>query len=140
MLIEDFLFYHFHKFHHMKWIYPYVHKIHHRYSQTIGIASDYEHPIAYLMNSVIASTAYMFVLGKSLHLATVFVWLIVRTLEAMDGHCGYEFPWSPFRLIPFSNSAQYHDFHHSHNVGNYTSLFCFWDTIFGDNQAFYEHL
>ena len=34
---------------------------------------------------------------------------------------GFEFPWSPFRLLPFSASATYHDYHHSHNRGNFSS-------------------
>jgi sterol desaturase/sphingolipid hydroxylase (fatty acid hydroxylase superfamily) len=27
--------------------------------------------------------------------------------------CGYEFPWSPYRLLPFSGSSTAHDYHHS---------------------------
>jgi sterol desaturase/sphingolipid hydroxylase (fatty acid hydroxylase superfamily) len=140
MLVEDFSFYWFHKFSHTNWIYPHIHKVHHRYNETISVASDYEHPLGYLMNSVIPSSLGVAILGRKMHMAAVCVWYVVRTWEALDGHSGYEFPWSPYRLIPFSNSAQYHDFHHSHNVGNYTSVFCFWDTIFGDNIAYYEYL
>lgn len=58
-------------------------------------------------------------------------------METQDGHCGYDFSWSPYRLIPFSTSAAYHDFHHSHNVGNYSSFFSFWDTLFGCNNDYY---
>ena len=32
-------------------------------------------------------------------------------MEAIDGHSGYEFSFSPFRLIPMSGSSQYHDYH-----------------------------
>lgn len=58
-----------------------------------------------------------------MHIATLQLWLMLRIGETIDGHCGYEFSWSPFRLLPFSNSAESHNYHHSHNVGNYGSFF-----------------
>jgi len=63
---------------------------------------------------------------------------LIRLGEAIDGHSGYEFSWSPYRLLPLSTSAAYHDFHHTHNVGNYSSFFSIWDTVFNSNKAFYE--
>mmetsp|Transcript_15276 Transcript_15276/g.14836 ORF Transcript_15276/g.14836 Transcript_15276/m.14836 type:complete len:102 (-) Transcript_15276:78-383(-) len=71
-----------------------------------------------------------------MHFWTYLMWNVVRLLETIDGHCGYEFSWSPFRLIPFASSSQYHSFHHSHNVGNYSSFFSFWDTFYGTNKAY----
>ena len=60
----------------------------------------------------------------------------MRIGETIDGHSGYEFSWSPFRLLPFSSSAESHNYHHSHNDGNYGSFFILWDTIMGSNQAY----
>ena len=74
-----------------------------------------------------------------MHFVTFLLWGLVRLGETLDGHCGYEFSWSPYRLIPFSTSASYHNFHHSHNVGNYSSFFSLWDTIFGQNKAYYQY-
>ena len=48
-----------------------------------------------------------------MHLSTLAMWFIIRSLEALDGHCGYEFTWSPFRLIRFTESSKIHNFHHS---------------------------
>jgi len=59
-------------------------------------------------------------------------------METADQHSGYEFSWSPYRLIPLSGSANYHNFHHSHNVGNYTSLFTIWDTLCGTNSHYFK--
>lgn len=58
---------------------------------------------------------------------------------AVDGHCGYGFSWSIFRLLPFSGSAQGHDFHHSHNKGNFASFFTWWDWAMGTDVAFRAH-
>lgn len=61
----------------------------------------------------------------------------MRVAETIDGHCGYEFSWSPYRLLPLSGSSEYHNFHHSHNVGNYASFFSYWDSLFGTNKDFF---
>lgn len=137
MVCEDFTFHFTHKFLHWRKIYPYIHKIHHTHVTTIGIAAEYAHPIEFVFGNMIPATMGNAILGKHMHFYTMLCWAGVRLGETLDGHCGYEFTWSPYRLIPFSNSAQYHDFHHSHNVGNYSSFFSIWDTIFGNNKTYY---
>lgn len=76
-------------------------------------------------------------LGKQMHLITFWLWVFARVGESVDGHGGYEFSWSPYRILPLSGSANYHDFHHSANVGNYCSLFTFWDTVFKTNSDYW---
>ena len=73
-------------------------------------------------------------------MTTVCVWIFARVAEGFDGHSGYEFSWSPFRVLPFTVPYGYHVFHHSHNIGNYCSLFRFWDNIFGSNEAYYKFM
>ena len=65
--------------------------------------------------------------------------LTIRVFETIDGHCGYEFSWSPYRLLPMSGSAEYHNFHHSHNSGGFASFFTYWDTICGTNKDYFIH-
>mmetsp|Transcript_14186 Transcript_14186/g.13760 ORF Transcript_14186/g.13760 Transcript_14186/m.13760 type:complete len:95 (+) Transcript_14186:692-976(+) len=77
-------------------------------------------------------------LKDKLHFWTYLMWNFVRLGETTDGHCGYEFSWSPYRILPFASSSAYHSFHHSHNVGNYSSFFSIWDTFYGTNKAFNE--
>lgn len=77
-------------------------------------------------------------LRDKMHLGTLCFWLILRVFETIDGHCGYEFSWSPYRLLPFSGSAEYHHFHHSHNVGNYSSFFYYWDSLCGTNKPYFK--
>ena len=138
MLVEDFFFYWAHRFLHWRVIYPYIHKIHHSHSSTIGIAAEYCHPIEFIFSNMLPTSAGPAILGCNVHVLTVWAWYIIRFAETLDGHCGYEFSWSPFRLIPFSGSAEYHDFHHAVNVGNYGSFFSIWDSVFGTNTAFYH--
>lgn len=140
MVVEDFLFYFTHRLLHWRLIYPYIHKMHHTHGTTVGIAAEYAHPIEFLFSNMLPTSAGPALLGGNVHLLTVLAWYVIRFGETLDGHCGYEFSWSPFRLIPFSGSAEYHDFHHSANVGNYGSFFSIWDSVFGTNKVFYEHL
>jgi sterol desaturase/sphingolipid hydroxylase (fatty acid hydroxylase superfamily) len=74
------------------------------------------------------------------HCATIWAWVVVRILETIDGHCGYDFPWSPFRFLPFTGSSRHHDFHHSHNMGNYGSFFVVWDHLFGTDMEYMKYL
>lgn len=140
MLCEDFLFHLMHRLLHHKALYPYVHKVHHTYINTVTIAAEYTHPIEYFFGVMIPGGLGALILGKHMHITTFLLWACVRIGESVDGHSGYEFSWSPYRLIPFSSSASYHNFHHTHNVGNYSSFFSFWDTIYGTNKAYYNFM
>ena len=80
------------------------------------------------------------ILGSNLHFTTLILWTIVRGIETHDAHCGYEFPWSPFRLIPFGGDASYHDYHHTRNVGNYGTFMTIWDTVFDTNKDYYAKI
>jgi sterol desaturase/sphingolipid hydroxylase (fatty acid hydroxylase superfamily) len=139
MMLDDGFFHFAHRLMHTKLLYPLIHKRHHEYQATVSVATEYSHPLDFLAGGLISGSLLTLILGEHLHFATVLAWTMLRTAESIDGHCGYEFPWCPFRLLPLSSSASYHDFHHSHNVGNYSSLFSFWDTIFNTNQHFYEY-
>lgn len=58
--------------------------------------------------------------------------LVLRRIgETVTNHSGYDFPWSPWSILPFQGSAAAHDAHHSVITGNYASFFCWWDWIFG---------
>jgi len=61
----------------------------------------------------------------------------LRVHEGHDGHSGYDFPWSFFRILPFGAGASFHDFHHSHNVGNYGSFLRIWDSLFNTEKDWY---
>ena len=123
MICEDTTFYFSHRFLHLNWVYPHVHKMHHEYKHTVGIASEYCHPAEFAIGNLLPTSIGPLILGPRMHILTVFAWYALRVGETLDGHCGYDFSFSPYRLIPFSGSASYHDYHHSQNVGNYGSFF-----------------
>ena len=140
MVVEDFTFFLMHSLLHQKPLY-WIHKQHHEYKVTVSLAAEYSHPIEFLLANIVPTGIGFRVLSLfyPVHMSTVFMWVFIRVWETTDGHCGYEWSWSVFRLLPMSGSAEYHNFHHSHNVGNYSSFFTWWDTIFGTNKHYFEY-
>ncbi|CAD8140859.1 unnamed protein product [Paramecium octaurelia] len=136
MLIEDTCFYWTHRTLHSPKLYSIIHKKHHEFYTSVSYAAIYTHPIEYMFGNVIPVFIGQKILGNKMHIATLQLWLLFRIGETIDGHSGYEFSWSPYRLLPFSSSAESHNYHHSHNVGNYGSFFVFWDTIMGSNKSY----
>jgi len=141
MVIEDFSFYWTHRALHWDKIYPYIHKIHHQYVYSVSIASEYSHPVEYLLSNCIPSSLGPLILGKKVHLATYLLWIVLRVAETTDGHSGYDFSWSPFRLLPMSGSSEFHQYHHVVFKGNYSSFFTYLDRLCGTvNKRYEEHV
>lgn len=138
LVIEDALFYWTHRLLHVPPLYQWIHKQHHQFYTPVGMAAEYVHPLEYLLSNSVAVFTGPFLLGC--HLLTLWIWLFIRTVEGLDGHSGYDFWWVPFRYFPFRPGAAVHDFHHSHNKGNYGSFFQFWDWICGTDKSYKKHV
>lgn len=130
LIVEDLSFYLMHRLMHHPAIYKYFHKVHHEHKFVIGIVSEYTHPVDFLFSNLLTSSLGSLILGRGCHLYTYLVWLFLRVWETTDGHCGYEFPWSPFRLLPLSAGEDYHNHHHLYYDGNYGSFLTIWDRFF----------
>ena len=141
MFVDDFYNYWVHRmFHSVSFLYSKVHKRHHEYIIPISISAEYAHPIEYIFLNVSAPFLGVYLLGGRCHLVTVILFLILKSLEPIEVHSGYEFPWSPFKFIPFSTPAGWHDYHHTHNVGNFSSFFTFWDILLGSDLSFIKDI
>ena len=42
--------------------------------------------------------------------------------------------------LPLQDCAPAHDFHHSHNTGNFGGFFVFWDWVCGTNESYAKFL
>jgi sterol desaturase/sphingolipid hydroxylase (fatty acid hydroxylase superfamily) len=98
-------------------VYPYVHKKHHEYFTSISLASEYCNPLEFFFSNLFPTALGPMLLGIRVYFFTLIVWYIVRACESIDGHCGYDFSWSPYHLLPLSAGGSYHDFHHSTTLG-----------------------
>ena len=140
MLMEDLTFHCSHRILHHPRLYPYIHKIHHEHKITISIAAQYAHPLEFVFGNLLPAASCPLLLGTRMHFTTAFTWYALRFIESAEGHSGYEVSWSPFRVLPFGSDFAYHAYHHSHNIGNYSSFFTIWDTVFGSNKVYYDYL
>mmetsp|Transcript_6637 Transcript_6637/g.8654 ORF Transcript_6637/g.8654 Transcript_6637/m.8654 type:complete len:300 (-) Transcript_6637:135-1034(-) len=137
----DFMFYWSHRLLHRPEFYKRIHKKHHMYHTPIGISSSNEHvveSIAQLFNWYLP-LGFAGYLAGDLHSTTVFYYNAFRWLESVDAHCGYEFPFSPFHMLPFFGSATRHDYHHREFWGNYGAT-TFWDWLCGTDKEFWEEV
>lgn len=128
-LVTDFLFYWGHRLLHWGPLYKAVHKKHHEFYVTVGWACEYAHPVEFIMGNVIPVIAGPILFRY--HHFMFCVWMATAISGTTWGHSGYKFP------IALSNGS--HDFHHSHNVGNFGSM-THWDKICGTNGAYKAHL
>jgi sterol desaturase/sphingolipid hydroxylase (fatty acid hydroxylase superfamily) len=133
-IVNDTLFYWAHRALHHSSIYKYIHKKHHMFNYTIGIAATYAHPVEDVLANLIPTLAGCCVISS--HFVVFLAWLAWRLIETIEAHSGYSFPYSPFTCIPVPGETDRHDFHHSHNTGCYGGWF--WDWLCGTDKTFHE--
>jgi len=127
LVIEDTYHYWCHRAMHHKSVY-WIHKVHHQFYSPFGMTAEYAHPLETL---ILGMGFFLAVHALCDHVIWLFLWLLVRMLETMDVHSGYDFPFNPLHLIPFYGGAKAHDLHHKCSLGNYSSTFTWWDDMFG---------
>lgn len=138
-IINDFLFYWAHRTLHHPLFYAKFHKQHHQFRATIGIAAEYAGPLESVLANGIPTIAGPILFGS--HPFTFWLYLFLRIWETVESHSGYDFPWSIWSLFDWQGGPEAHDFHHSHNVGNYGGVcFSFWDTLMGTDKSYREYL
>lgn len=129
VLVDDFLYYWMHRwFHENKWLLRHVHSVHHRIRNTCAINGNYMHWIEF------SATAGLMLLVPILigaHLYVVFIWVVIRQFEAVDGHTGYDVPYNPAHYLPLYEGPAYHDFHHARFKGNYAGALPYLDRFMG---------
>ncbi|KAG9147710.1 hypothetical protein Leryth_014861 [Lithospermum erythrorhizon] len=136
ILIEDYANYWLHRMLHNKWGYEKIHKVHHEYTAPIGFAAPYAHWAEIIILGQASFLGPLIVPG---HMFTFWIWFIIRQIEAIETHSGYEFPWSPSKFIPFYGGAVYHDYHHfvgGKSQSNFASVFTYCDYIYGTDKGY----
>ena len=141
LAIFSFSFYCIHAgLHKVKYLYKTVHKVHHSYHESVGFAAQFAHPIEELTNAFHLVIAMILVRP---HYISNCIFLGIQIFEIVDAHSGYSVPWR--FLYPWSDvwpcgaGARMHDFHHSHNIGNYGGGLIGFDRLFGTDVDFKKH-
>ena len=53
------------------------------------------------------------------HFAVLMAFTVIRQWQTVQSHSGYDLPFDPFNRGVFHGGARRHDFHHTHNQGNF---------------------
>lgn len=118
--LDDALYYVMHRALHHGALYRQVHAQHHRITAPFALSGHYMHPVEFVATGLLMLVGPVLV---SAHVGTVYAWIVLRQLEAAEGHGGLHLPFSPLRLFPGSHGAAFHDAHHARFVGNYAGFF-----------------
>lgn len=137
IVVEDFYFYWVHRLLHTKKFY-WIHKIHHEHAAPFGITAEYAHPIETIFLGIGTGLGPV-IFAPWIHIVHLWAWLLVRVNQTVEVHSGYDFPWSLNNWIPFWGGAEFHDFHHNKNIGNYASTFTYMDAIFGTDRWYHKY-
>ena len=134
--VDDALFYWSHRaMHESRWLYKHVHRQHHQFVHTVGLAVEYAHPVEDLANAV-ATMAGPLLLGA--HMGVVWLYAALKLTQSIDAHSGFDlpFPLSVWSVVDAMDAAPAHGYHHSHSNGCYGGYFVFWDRLCGTDRAY----
>lgn len=134
-VVTDTMGYWGHRALHHKSVYKYFHKQHHRYKVNVGIASVFAHPVEDIFHNTFSSVSGCMLMGS--HALVFWMWIAFRQTEAINAHSGYQF--FPEFICKWCSGGRFHEFHHSHNIGNYGALTTIWDSLMGTDSAYLEY-
>lgn len=138
LILHDTWFYWTHRFMHLKFIFPWMHKVHHLSNNPTPWAAFSFHPTEAIVEGAILP---LIVLVMPVHPVAVLVFLLLMTVMNVIGHLGYELFPSGFTRRPVTrlgNTSTHHNMHHRLVKCNYGLYFNVWDRIMGTNHEKYE--
>jgi sterol desaturase/sphingolipid hydroxylase (fatty acid hydroxylase superfamily) len=125
----DFFYTNFHGFLHVRWLYPYIHKHHHRQKAPSRGNPDAinVHPFEFFVGEYLRLLTIYFI---PCHIYTVAFFILIGGILASLNHTRYDISWGPIFNV------NVHDVHHrlpESNYGQYTML---WDYLLGSYRPY----
>ena len=100
------------------------------------LATLYASTIEMVFGVLVPIYSGFFILQSNMHLVTHTSWSVFKLSFVTKEHCGFNFPWHFNKCLPFGADSEYHDFHHSKNIGNFSQFTHLWDWLFGTEAAY----
>lgn len=145
---EVFFYFAHRMFHEIPALYK-LHKQHHEFNFTKGIAAEYANIIEAIVANFLPTVSGWIIWSRvwgPVRLSTFVFYLMFRLIETTENHSGFLFPVSINYLIPTHwidygrrhGVSSFHYFHHSHNTGNFGTPFMDW--LFGTDKTYREYV
>jgi sterol desaturase/sphingolipid hydroxylase (fatty acid hydroxylase superfamily) len=131
-VIYDFFYMWLHRILHIRWIYPIIHKHHHRQKAPSrgNLDAINVHPFEYVCGEYL----HLFVIwAVPCHIYTVVTFIIFSGIFASLNHTRHD-----IRIPPFIYEVRVHDVHHRKPETNYGQYIMLWDRIFGSYDPYLE--
>ncbi|CAG7848835.1 SubName: Full=Related to C-4 methyl sterol oxidase {ECO:0000313/EMBL:CCA68111.1} [Serendipita indica DSM 11827] len=123
LIIREALFYYLHRLFHAKRLYPYIHKIHHRFTAPVALAAQYAHPVEHILVNVLPVVLPNALLRS--HILTFWAFLAAMLIETSTVHSGYDF---------WPHLAEKHDRHHEVFIWNFGACLDWFDWMHGTKE------
>jgi sterol desaturase/sphingolipid hydroxylase (fatty acid hydroxylase superfamily) len=139
-IVYDFFYTILHWFLHIRAIYPYIHKHHHRQKAPSRATDDAVnvHPVEFTLgeyNHLLA--LYLCCQVMNVHVVGVLLFLAVGGILAGWNHTRYDISWNVMGVSIFDSKA--HDVHHRIPQSNYGQYTMFWDAVFGTYRPYSQN-
>jgi Delta7-sterol 5-desaturase len=144
IFIHDAYFYWLHRLMHNKFLFKFVHLIHHKSTNPSPWAAYAFHPIEAVLESGIFVLLLFIMPLQDWHLIVFFICSLIYNVY---GHLGFELYPKGFSKNWFGkwiNTSVNHNMHHHYFEGNFGLYFTFWDRLMGtirpDYDEQYDHV
>ncbi|MFY0628031.1 MAG: sterol desaturase family protein [Reichenbachiella sp.] len=138
ILLHDAYFYWTHRLMHVKWIYPAVHKFHHKSLNPSPWAAFSQTPWeAAIAGLIFIVFAWLF----PTHWLALSFFVLYMTVMNIMGHNGFEvYPkgFSKSWFGKWNTTVTHHNMHHKYFHGNFGLYFNFWDRWMGTEREDYH--
>jgi Delta7-sterol 5-desaturase len=138
IFIHDAYFYWLHRLMHNKFLFKFVHLIHHKSTNPSPWAAYAFHPIEAILESGIFVLLLFIMPLQDWHLIVFFICSLIYNVY---GHLGFELYPKGFSKNWFGkwlNTSVNHNMHHQYFDGNYGLYFTFWDRLMGTIRPDYD--
>jgi sterol desaturase/sphingolipid hydroxylase (fatty acid hydroxylase superfamily) len=138
ILIHDTYFYWSHRLMHHKFLFKFMHKVHHESTDPSPWAAFSFHPSEAVVEAMIVP---LLVFIMPAHPLAILSFLMYMTFMNALGHLGFElFPKGSTKhwLLQWSNTTTHHNMHHKYFNCNYGLYFNWWDQLMKTNHKFYH--
>lgn len=138
IVFHDFYFYWTHRLMHHKWLFKYVHRVHHESTNPSPWAAYSFHPWEALIQALVLP---IMVFTIPLHPLVIFIFLTYMIVRNVLGHLGFEILPKGFtrnKWLNWNTAITHHNLHHEHFHNNYGLYFTWWDRIMKTEHAKYH--